>query len=107
LTEETSSQLVERLKPTLDAITSIENYWCHTVLDDVVGRYGAIDPLTTYIVEAWQELRKRNQPNYVRQAERLEPIVVGNMENLDRRTLVEMGIKGRRSRKPSQNPDRQ
>src|SRR5579864_6443034 len=81
LTEESSEKLLERLTPTLESITSVENYWCHTILDDVVGRNGGIDPLRTYVTEAWQELGKRNKPNYVRQPERTETIVVGYMEN--------------------------
>jgi hypothetical protein len=97
LTEEKADQLLDRLKPTLEEITSVENYWCHTILDDVVGRYRSVDPLRTYVMEAWEELRKRNKPYYVRQPERAEAIVVGNMENFDRRAAVQMGIKGRRS----------
>jgi hypothetical protein len=97
LTEENSSEYLDRLRPTLEGITSVENYWCHTVLDDLVGRDGEIDPLRTYVLEAWQELRKRNKPNYVRQPERAETIIVGNMENFDRSTAIKMGIKGRRA----------
>ena len=46
--------------------------------------------------EAWQELRKRNGPNYVRQPERVESIVVGYMEDFNRSAAVKMGIKARR-----------
>jgi len=96
LTEETAAQLERRLKSTLEGITSVENYWCHTILDDVVGRHGHVDPLRTYVLEAWQELRKRNGPNYVRQPERVESIVVGYMEDFNRSAAVKMGIKARR-----------
>jgi hypothetical protein len=105
LTEETSEQLVERLRPELDAISTIFNYRCKTVLDDVVGKE-KIDVLATYVREAWEELRKRNQPNYVRQPERAETIIVGNMEDFDRSTAVKMGIKARRPWKPPERPDR-
>ena len=105
LTEETAEQLVARLKPTLESITSVENYWCHTIFDDVVGKDGGFDPLRTYVLEAWEELRKRNKPNYVRQPERAETIIIGNMENFDRRTAIQMGIKARRPWKTAQNSD--
>ena len=105
LTEEKSSELLERLKPTLESITSVENYWCHTILDDVVGRHGTVDPLNTYVLEAWKELGKRNKPDYVRQPERAETIVVGYMQDFDRRTAIQMGIKGRRVWKPTKETD--
>jgi len=105
LTEESSRELVERLRPTLDGITTVFDYRCHTILDDVVGKE-SIDVLATYVAEAWEELRKRNHPDYVRQPERSETIIVGNMENFDRRTAVQMGFKARRVWKPPEDPDR-
>jgi hypothetical protein len=104
LTEETSAELVKRLRPVLDGITTISNYRCRTVLNDVVGKEG-VDILATYVDEAWAELRKRSDPKYVRQPETSEAVIVGNMENLDRRTVIQMGIKARRSWKPTQGPD--
>jgi len=74
-------------------------------MNDIIGKNGSLDPLATYVGEAWEELRKRNSPNYVRQPERAETIVVGNMENFDRRTAVQMGIKARRSGKTPQDPN--
>lgn len=105
LTEETPTELLQRIKPRLEAVTSVENYWCHAIFDDLVGRDGDFDPLRTYVVEAWQELRKRNKPEYFRKPERAEPLVIGYMQDLDRSTAVKMGIKGRASRKPLQNLD--
>jgi hypothetical protein len=104
LTEENSQQLVERLRPTLDSITTISDYKCGVIQNDVIGKE-PVDVLATYVAEAWQELRKRNHPDYVRQGERGEPVVVGNMENFDRRTAIEMGIKARRSGKPPKDSD--
>jgi hypothetical protein len=102
LTEEAPQELMQRLGPVLEGITSVENWWCHTVLSDVVGRHGSLDPLTTYVLEAWEVLRERNNPKYVRQPEVAETIIVGNMENFDRRAAIQMGIKARRSRKTTQ-----
>lgn len=105
LTEENSQQLVQRLRTTLDSITTISDYKCGVVQNDIVGKE-PVDVLATYVADAWEELRKRNHPDYVRQPERSEPIVVGNMENFDRRTAIQVGIKARRSGKPPKNPDR-
>jgi hypothetical protein len=100
LTEESATELLARIRPRPEAVTSVENYWCHIVLEDVAARDGNFDPLRTYVLEAWEELRKRNKPDYFRQPERAEAIVIGNMENFDRSTAIKMGIKGRRSGKP-------
>ena len=105
VTDETSEQLVKRLRPALNEITTILDYRCQTCIDDVVGKE-AIDVFGTYVAEAWQELRKRTDPKSVRQPERAETLVIGNMENLDRGTAIKMGIKARRPRKAPQKPDR-
>jgi len=98
LTEEAPERLMQRVAPVLESITAVDNYWLITLLDDALARNGAIDPFATYIREAWEEVRKRNKSNYVRQPERAEAIIVGNMENFDRSAAIKMGIKGRRSR---------
>jgi 3-dehydroquinate synthase class II len=100
LTEEASERLMQRVAPVLESITAVDNYWLITPLDDIIARNGAIDPLAGFVSEAWEEVRKRNKPNYVRQPERAEAIIVGNMENFDRSTAIKMGIKGRRPRDP-------
>jgi hypothetical protein len=106
LTEETSEQLMDRLRPSLDSLTAIENYWCHTILPDVVARERNVDALTTYVREAWEELRKRNDPQNMRKSKRAEPVVVGYMKDFDSRAAVKMGIKGRRMWKPPEETDR-
>jgi Mg-chelatase subunit ChlI len=71
-------------------------------------RFGAkLDALhaAPSLTPAREELRKRNDPKYVRQPERSEAIIIGNMQDFDRRAAIEMGIKPRRSRKSPQNPD--
>jgi hypothetical protein len=105
LTEETSERLMDRLRPTLEGITAIENYWCHTVLDDVVGKNGSMDPLTVYVREAWQKLRERNDPKNVHKPKGPEPVVVGYMQDFDRSTAIKMGIKGSRVRKSPEDAD--
>jgi hypothetical protein len=106
LTEEPPERLMQRVAPVLESITAVDKFWLITPLDDVIARDGALDPLVTFVREAWEEVRKRNKANYVRQAERAEAIIVGNMENFDRSTAVKMGIKGRRPRNTSKDSDR-
>jgi hypothetical protein len=106
LTEELPERLMQRVAPVLEGITAVDNYWLITPLDDIIARNGAVDPLATYVNEAWEEVRKRNKSNYVRQPERSEAIIVGNMQNFDRGAAIKMGIKGRSSRNPSKGSDR-
>jgi hypothetical protein len=96
VTEESPKRLMDRVGPTLEAISAIENYWCHYIFDDIVAKNGNMDPLTCYVREAWQEVRKRNSTDYVREPERAEPVIIGNMEGFNRRAAIEMGIKARR-----------
>jgi hypothetical protein len=106
LSEESERELVDRVRPTLDRITGIENYWCHIMASDVAAMNGDNDTLTCYVREAWQELGKRNKPNYVRQPERAEPIVIGRMKDFDSRTAIEMGIKAPGMGKAPKDSDR-
>jgi hypothetical protein len=106
LTEERPEGLMQRVKPVLEGITAVDNYWLITLLDDVIARHGTMDALATIVSEAWEEVRKRNKPNYVREPERAEAIIVGNMQNFNRSAAVKMGIKGRRFRNAPEDPDR-
>lgn len=106
LAEESEKQLVDRIRPALDRITAVENYWCHILSSNIAAKDGSADPLTIYVREAWQELRKRNNPNYVRQPERAEPIIVGYMKDFDSRAAVQMGLKAPGMGKQPKDSDR-
>jgi len=106
LSEESEKELVDRIRPHLEKISGIENFWCHILPCEIAAKDGATDPLVSYVREAWEELRKRNKPDYVRQPERAEPIIVGRMENFDSRTAVQMGIKAPGMGKQPQDSDR-
>jgi hypothetical protein len=106
LTEEAPDRLMQRVRPVLEGITAVDNFWLITPLDDVVARHGTMDALASFVSDAWEEVRKRNKSNYVREPERAEAIIVGNMQNFNRGAAVKMGIKGRRSRNAPEDPDR-
>ncbi|MGY4571525.1 hypothetical protein [Bradyrhizobium sp. USDA 3256] len=66
VTSETSTEFLTRLRPVLEEMSAIENYWCHVAPDRVVAKHGGLDPLVTRVVEAWEEARKRRKSYYVR-----------------------------------------
>lgn len=69
-TKETAAELMDRLRPTLEASSLVEDYWCHTAAKDVVGRYGSFCTLAIKTAEMWEEARKFNEAQDVKDAER-------------------------------------
>ncbi len=69
ITNETDAQLVDRLRPTLEEIEFIENWWCHRAPPVIVAKYGSMDTLSTFVGQAWEEIRKRRHSKYVRHSE--------------------------------------
>jgi hypothetical protein len=65
-TAETSTELLTRLRPVLEEISAIDNYWCHLAPPAVVARHGGLDPLVTRVKEAWEEIRKGRKSYNVR-----------------------------------------
>jgi hypothetical protein len=105
ITTETSTELVKRLRPTLDEITSIENYWCKVAPQVVVTKHG-IDPYSSYLELAWKRAREWNQPKNVRQPQRFNVIAERRVEDGERSASVKMTIEPRGMRKPPKNSDR-
>jgi len=105
VTTETSTELVKRLRPTLDEITSIENYWCRVAPQVVVTKHG-IDPYSTYLDLAWKKAREWNQPKHVRQSQRFNIVAERRVEDRERGAPIKMPIDTRGMRKPSKDSDR-
>lgn len=75
VTTESSSELLNRLRPVLSEIDAIDNYWCSTAPRDLVGMNGSIDPMVNRILEAWNEARYRNYPKYMEKPKSLQAAV--------------------------------
>jgi hypothetical protein len=58
VTSETSTEFLKRLRPVLEEMSAIDNYWCHVAPTAVVAKHGGLDPLVTRVAEAWEEARK-------------------------------------------------
>jgi hypothetical protein len=65
-TNDSAAELVSRLRPTLEAIEGIYNYWCHLAPPAVVARHGYMDPLATEVANAWDALRQGPKAKYMR-----------------------------------------
>jgi hypothetical protein len=105
VTTETSTELVKRLRPTLDEITSIDNFWCRVAPQVIVTKHG-IDPYSTYLDLAWKKAREWNQSKHMRQPQRLHVISERRIEDRERGAPVKMPIDSRGMRKPSKDSDR-
>jgi len=66
ITPESSTELLTRLRPVLEQIGAVDNYWCHLAPPAVVAKHGGLDPLATRVREAWEEIRKGRKSYNVR-----------------------------------------
>jgi hypothetical protein len=68
VTTESAQELVERIRPVLDDIESLENFWCYVAPqpDDVVGRHGGLDPLCHRLRKAWVDAGDWNKAQDIR-----------------------------------------
>lgn len=70
VTDESSAQLLARLRPVLEEFSSVDNYWCHAAPPAVVARHGGMDPLVTRVAEAVEEIRQRRSSQHMRYGQR-------------------------------------
>jgi hypothetical protein len=54
VTQEHPRDPMERLKPLLAELNSVNNYWCGDCPDNFIGMNGSYDPATVAIQEAWR-----------------------------------------------------
>lgn len=104
-TEETSAQLVERLRPVL-VNERFRNYWCLSPGIDVIGKDGVMDPLTARVRQAYERVRQFNQAEYMRKPKRPKPVVERPVDNLVSPTAIKVSYRPRRKRKPPRQPNR-
>lgn len=94
ITNETDAELVQRLRPALDDVTA--NYRVHEAPKVVVARHGSIDTLVTRVGQAWDEIRKRRNPDHMRQrqASRSERPIYNRERGAIRQVSVEpLGVR--------------
>jgi hypothetical protein len=104
-TDETSAQLVERLRPVLDT-DGIENYWCFTPGADIISKNGFLDSFAGHVRTAFTNIRQRNQREYMRKPQWRKPAVERPMENLEGRASIKVNFRPKRKRKPPREPHR-
>jgi hypothetical protein len=106
ITEEDEQQLVDRMRPALESIGSILNYWCEIAPHRIAGRDGHMDPLVTALGEAWGKTRELNKSKYMGHPQRLDSRVAGGIENSERAAPVKMRVKTGGPRETLKNSNR-
>lgn len=106
LSPESSSKLMDRVRPGLQAVSCIDNFWVQTVGPDAVGLHGEMDPFTSFVRELWAEANKRNKAKNFRQPRPGDVFLKHGIKDFERKAAVKMGLRGPRKWKPSADPDR-
>ena len=57
-TAESLEELAKRLRPALDGIDSLDNYWLSPAPTLIEAKYGTIDPFRSRLVEGWNRVRQ-------------------------------------------------
>ncbi|MGX1100889.1 hypothetical protein [Amorphus sp. MBR-141] len=104
VTDESSETLVERLRPTLESISSIDNWRCYVAPSTVTCRNGTLDTLATRCHEAWLEAGQRNKPKHVSQPKSADAVFLRRgIKEDERRAVVKMSVKPRGMRQTPEN----
>ena len=69
VTQETSTELTQRLKPAFEQMGCVEYYWCHFAPQSAVASTG-FDPYVHRLGDAWQKARERDNFQNVRKTKR-------------------------------------
>lgn len=101
LTAETSTELVKRLRPTLDSNTA--DYRCYAAPAAVVARHGSIDTLVTHVAAAHAEIRERRYSNNMR--DRQFSRSKRGVDYGKRSAIIQMPVEPRSAGKPTKEFD--
>lgn len=72
VTDETPSELLERMQPALE-VDAISNYWALVPTAMAASKFGGLDSLTTAIDQAYAIVYKRTRPKTIVTAGRRRP----------------------------------
>jgi hypothetical protein len=107
VTDETPRQLVDRLRSTLESVTTLEDFWCHSLPADVAGRHGNLDTLEERGREAWAHARKLNETQHMRKPKGRNWFGKHGPRDVQLGAPVEMSVYARAERKPPRKFDRE
>ncbi len=104
-TNETSTQLMERLRPVLD-VDGIENYWCFTPGSDIASKNGVLDSLAGYVKKAFANVRQWNETEHMRKAKGWKPRIKRPIQNFESGATIKVNFRPRMKRKQPRDPNR-
>lgn len=99
ITDETATQLMERLRPVLEEITLVEDFWCQTAGRDAVGRHGNFCPFQSAIKAAWEEVANRTKAENVPKRRTRNIWLDNGIDYLNRKAAVKSALRPRGERK--------
>lgn len=70
VSKHTQEEITYRLRPILDDMNAVDNYWCFRAPVAVESKYGAIDPMTSRIREGWERIRQGRESEHLRNTQR-------------------------------------
>jgi hypothetical protein len=57
-TNESLEEFTKRLRPSLDEISVLDNYWVSPAPILIEGKYGSVDPFRNRLIEGWTRVRQ-------------------------------------------------
>ena len=81
-----SKELIEvveaRLRPALEGIDMLSNWWLCPAPTTIRAKHGGIDPSNPVLLEGWNRIGERRHSQYMRQPQRWQTCVEGTVDNL-------------------------
>jgi hypothetical protein len=66
MSKNSRTELIDRLRPLLDSLYELENYWCFYAPSAIESKHGGIDPMTSRIIEGWDRVGQSREAEDVR-----------------------------------------
>ena len=103
VSNETTVELMKRIEPTLREETCVVNWWFEPAPHYVMARHGFIDPLSSHVRDAWEEIRQRRHSKNMGHSQWRKRFVERSVNNRERGAVsqvpVERGRMGQGSKK--------
>jgi hypothetical protein len=107
ITHGSTVELMKRIEPTLKKETCVVDWWFEPAPRFVVARNGFLDPLSSHVRDAWEEIRQRRQSKHMQQSKPFQRGVERPLDHRERSTVSQVFVEPRgvgQRTKDSDNP---
>ena len=87
VTSKTETDLMNRLRTKMERVRAVERFWVFLAPHFAMCTDGPVDPFSSAILDAWDVVRDRNQPQDMRRAQRPGDGTFRPVQNRDRGTV--------------------